>query len=549
MKTTTPLLEFLHWEKVDAKKIFLRQPFNGVWKEWSYSQAGSEIRRIAAGLQSLDLPDKSHVAILSKNCSHWLMADLAIMMAGHISVPIYPTLHANALHDILMHSECGVIFIGKLDNFEEQKEGIPAGIRSIVIEAYGLEAKLSWESIVARDQIVSEIHTWNQNDLLSITYTSGTTGKPKGVMHTVEAFSTVVQVAIKDLKIPERPVLFSFLPLSHIAERVGIEMLGLYSGASFTFPESVEQFSKNLVATQPTLFFAVPRIWAKFKDKVLEKIPQQRLGLLLKIPFLNSLIKSKIKKGLGLSNATHIYSGAAPISVDLLKWFESIGIHIFQAYGITEDCIYSHFNRKGANRLGTVGKKLSGLQVKIAEDGEIRLKSKGTMKGYFKEPELTGETFDPEGFIKTGDIGAYDAEGFLKITGRLKDQFKTDKGKYIAPAPIELLLLAYVGIEQACVVGTGLPQPMALVVLSESEKNKPRKEVNKDLATLLLTINQGLHSYEVLQKIIITYDWSIVNGLLTPTLKVKRNQVEKIYSSEYLRLYADSRLIIWDVEK
>lgn len=548
MAASTPLEKFLFWEKENPNRQFLRQPFSGQWKTWTYAQAGEEARRIAASFKSLNLAPKSHVALLSKNCAHWIMADLAIMMAGHISIPLYPTLTAPSIQQILEHSGAKVVIVGKLDQYDSQKEGIPADVIKIGIETYGVHEVKSWENIIKTEKPITEIYSWKKEDLLTIIYTSGTTGKPKGVMHTVEAFDTVVQIAMGDLNLPHRPKLFSYLPLSHIAERMGIEMVGYYTGADFSFSESLEQFPKNLAETQPNIFFAVPRIWAKFQEKILEKLPQKKLNTLLSIPIISSLIKNKIKKGLGLSNATHIYSGAAPISPDLVKWFETIGVTIFQAYGMTEDCVYSHFNRHGANRLGTVGQKLSGLQVKIAEDGEVRLKSVSNLKGYYKEPELTAQAFDEEGYLKTGDMGEYDKDGFLKITGRAKDQFKTDKGKYISPTPIEMKLLANTDVEQVCVVGMGIPQPIALFVLSAAGKKKSKEDIIQSLSASLHEINPTLQKYEVLEKaVILKNDWTIENGLLTPTMKVKRNEVEKIHVPKYSTWYNTKEgVVVWE---
>lgn len=547
MPASTPLEKFLYWEKESPNQIFLRQPVSGQLKTWTYAQAGDEARRIASSFKSMGIAPKSHVALFSKNCAHWIMADLAIMMAGHVSIPLYPTLTAATIHQILEHSGAKVIIIGKLDQYDSQKDGIPANVIKVGIELYGVREGRSWEILAQTEKPITEIYSWKKDDLLTIIYTSGTTGKPKGVMHTVGAFDTVVQVAMDDLKLPKRPKLFSYLPLSHIAERMGIEMVGYYTGAVFSFSESLEQFPKNLAETQPNIFFAVPRIWAKFQEKILEKLPQKKLDRLLSIPLINTLIKNKIRKGLGLSNATHIYSGAAPISPDLVKWFEKLGVVIFQAYGMTEDCVYSHFNRHGANKHGTVGQKLTGLEVKIAENGEVRIKSPSNLKGYYNEPELTAETFDEEGFLKTGDMGEYDLEGFLKITGRAKDQFKTDKGKYISPAPIEMKLLANSDIEQVCVVGMGIPQPIALIILSASGKKKSNADVIESLQRSISEINPDLQKYEKLEKAVILKDeWTIENGLMTPTLKVKRNEVEKIHLPKYPMWYQKEGMVVWE---
>lgn len=548
MAATTPLHRFLQWETETPDAIFLRQPFEGTWKTWTFREAGQETRKIATGIKKFGLPAGSHVALLSKNCAHWIMADLAIMMTGHISVPLYPTLTAPSIRQILEHSDAKAILIGKLDQYQAQREGVPAGLQTIGIEAYGVSEQYSWEKMVREESALDDVHSWKKDDLLTIMYTSGTTGKPKGVMHTAGNFDAVVRVAVDDLGIRVHPKLFSYLPLSHIAERMGIEMVGLYQGAMFSFAESLDTFPKNLADTQPTLFFAVPRLWAKFREKISEKLPPKKLNTLLSIPIINGIVRKSIKKKMGLAEATHIYSGAAPITVEMLEWFKKIGVTIYQAIGMTEDCIYSHFNREGANRLGTVGQSLTGVTVKIADDGELRLKSISNLKGYYKDPELTAAAFDEEGFLKTGDKAEKDADGFVTIVGRIKDQFKTDKGKYVSPGPIEMMIMANPDIEQACVVGMGIPQPIALIMLSPAGKGKSKDEIIKSLSSSLEQVNPTLESYEKLEKaVVLKGEWTIENGLLTPTLKVKRNEVEKIHLAKYPAWYqTQPGTVVWE---
>jgi len=542
----SPIEQFIAWEQKTPNALFLRQPFNGQWKSWTYAQAGNEIRRVATGLLKSKLPPGSKVAILSKNCAHWIMADLAIMMCGYVSVPIYATLTPPAIRQILEHSESKAVFIGKLDHYETGSEAIPPGVVKIGSAAYGVSAENTWEEWL-KEEPHKECYSWKPDQILTIIYTSGTTGKPKGVMHAVESFYQVVTVAVKELGLPSHPRLFSYLPLSHIAERAGIEMIGIYTGAEFSFAESLDAFSKNLADTQPNIFFAVPRIWAKFREKILEKLPPKKLDRLLGIPFINSVVKKSIRKKLGLSKASHIYTGAAPISLELLQWFDKLGVTIFQAYGMTEDCLFAHFNRHGANRYGTVGRRFPGLNVKISADGEIRLKSPGNLKGYYKEPELTASSFDEEGYLKTGDIGEIDSDGFLTLTGRLKDQFKTDKGKYISPAPIETKLLVNENVEMTCVVGMGIPQPIALIILSASGKAKSKEELSQSLSTMFADLNPTLEPFERLEKaVILKGEWTIENGLLTPSLKIKRNEVEKIHVPKYPNWYKQNGVVVWE---
>lgn len=544
---SSPLAQFLKWEKEIPENIFLRQPVSGEWKTWTYKQAGVEIRRIAAGIKATGIPDKSNVAILSKNCVHWVMADLAIMMGGYISVPLYATLSAPAIRQILEHSESKLVIIGKLDDYDQQKAGIPENAIKLGVSFYDVKENNTWEDWIKKYEPIQHTFQWQTKDLLTIIYTSGTTGQPKGVMHTVEAFDSTVTQATKELGLSKHPNLFSYLPMSHIAERMGIEMIAIYDGGTLSFAESLELFPKNLMDTQPTTFFAVPRIWGKFKEKILEKLPQKKLDTLLSIPIVSSIIKKSIKKKLGVSKAEYIVSGAAPLSPDLIKWFEKLDVKILQAYGMTEDCVYAHFNRHEANRHGTVGKPLQGLQVRIAEDGEIRLKSPGNTIGYYKEPELSKQLFDEDGFLRTGDQGEISSDGFLTITGRTKDQFKTDKGKYIAPAPIEMKLLLNTDIEQVCVVGMGVPQPMALVVPSALGKAKSKEQLIDSISKSIAELNPSLESYEVIEKaVVMKNDWTIENGLMTPSMKIKRNEVEKIHLPKYPSWYGLKGKVVWE---
>ncbi len=545
MPNSAPLYQFLRNEQEFANDIFLRQPFNGVYKTWTWKEAGDECRRMAAALKTLNLPERSHIAILSKNCAHWMMADIAIMMAGCVSVPIYPTLTAASIQPILDHSDAKAIFIGKLDDFASQEAAILPNLTRISFDDYGRKDKHNWSELIAQSQPLTNVYNWTADEILTIIYTSGTTGKPKGVVHTAGNFDTVMHDAIRELRLPERSWLFSYLPLSHIAERIGIEMNGIYNASVISFAESIDSFAKNVAEVQPYVFFAVPRLWGKFREGVLKKLPQKKLDILLSIPIINGIIKKSIKKKLGLSRATHIYSASAPIAVELLKWFARLDIKIIQALGMTEDCVYAHFERPYEFRHGSVGKPFAGLKVKITEEGELRVKSDANTKGYYKEPELTAELFDEDGYLKTGDICEYDHDGFLFVTGRIKDQFKTDKGKYISPAPIEMKLLACADIEQTCVAGMGIPQPIALVTLSDIGKQKTKEELNQSLTDLLKEVNQTLEHHELLAKVVIMKEnWTIENGLLTPTMKVKRNQVEKIHQQFYPQWFNEKGTVI-----
>jgi len=239
-------------------------------------------------------------------------------------------------------------------------------------------------------------------------------------------------------------------------------------------------------------------------------------------------------------------SGAAPVSLDIINWYKKIDIEIFQIYGMTEDCCISHFNIPPNNKIGTVGKPLPGVKTKISEEGEICIKNNCLMKGYYKNPALTLKAFDQDGYLKTGDKGKYDEEGNLIITGRIKDQFKTDKGKYISPSGIELELIKNKKIEQACVVGSGLPHPIALVTTSEMGKLSSSKVLSNSLIQTLNDLNNRLERHEKIKKIVVFRNqWTIENNFLTPTLKLKRNLIEQKNQSSYLSWYNEKEIVIF----
>lgn len=545
MIVSSPLERFCYWEGKSPHQPFLQQPIDGKWKNYTYQEAGIEIRKIANALKALNLAPQSNIAILSKNCAHWIMADIAIWMAGHISVPIYPTLSASGIKYILEHSEAKAIFIGKLDNYEKQRAAIADSIHKISFPFYGTQEGIYWDDLL-KTQPLNEITFPDGEQVASVMYSSGTTGTPKGVMLTFGGFDFVGKSLTTHFGITKPERFFSYLPLSHIAERSYIQIGVLYSGSSISFTESIDKFSDNLREVQPTLFGGVPRIFTKFQDGILARMPQRKLDTLLSIPLVAQIIRKVIRKRLGFTHTHLIVGGAAPIPVPLLTWFARLGIEIRELYGMTENAGYSHGNHGAKAHIGTVGKPWPGIDIKFTEEGEILVKHPGLMKGYYKDEETTRLSFTADGFLKTGDKGIADSEGYLTITGRVKDQFKTDKAKFIAPAPIELKFSVNKDIETICVVGMGIPQPIALIVLSDLAKTKPKTDTVNDLEETLRQVNATLEDYERVVKIVIlTESWTVENGLITPSLKVKRHAIEKIHASGYRGWYTRQEVVIW----
>ncbi len=549
MSYKSPLEMFYHWESTKPNEMYLRQPIDGQWKEWTYKEAGQEIRKMAAYLKSLNLPEKSNIALISKNCAHWIMCDLAIMMSGHTSVPMYPNLNSETVKLILEHSESKVLFVGKLDDWASMKPGVPDnGIQCITFPFYSEEGYPVWDDLIKDVEPIAENVVRDQQDLCTIVYTSGTTGMPKGVMHTFFNWSFVSTLAIDHIKLADSPQkFFSYLPLCHIAERFLVEMGSLYTGGSISFAESIDTFPANLADTNPTVFLGVPRIWSKFQQGVLAKMPQKKLDLFLKIPILNNIVRKKIQTALGLIEAKNIFTGAAPTPASLINWYKKLGINIQEAYAMTENCCYSHVTMREWIKIGKVGQALPQVDVKLAPDtNEILIKHEGLMTGYYKEPGMTAETL-VDGYLRTGDEGSIDSDGFLQITGRVKDLFKTTKAKYVAPSPIEMKISDNQDVGQVCVVGEGIPQPIALMVLSETGKEKSQSEIEESIMSTIQHVNTTIDPHEQVKKVIIMKEeWTMENGLLTPSLKIKRNPLEKQYKPNYEKWYEAPDSVIWN---
>ena len=541
-----------HWERTQPDRIYLTQPTGGgrvhtyTWKE-----AMDQVRRMAAHLKSLDLPANSNIAIFSKNTAYWIMADLAIWMAGHVSVTLFPTLGSDRVRYILDHSESKLIFIGKLDVWDEAGAGIPDRLPKIALPLSPENGFAKWYDLVAEQEPLRDDPVRRADELATIVYTSGTTGQPKGVMLSFGLMARTARGLQARLSSTTEDRMLSYLPLAHVFERWVVEMTSLVSGFQLFFADSLETFVADLRRARPTLFMSVPRLWQKFQAGVLAKVPQQRLSLLLKIPLASGLIKKKVLRELGLDQTRIAGSGSAAIPASVIKWYRDLGLELLEGYGMTENFCYSHMNQPGKTRLGYVGHAHAGVETRISDEGEILVKSPGSMMGYYKEPELSKETFTDDGFLKTGDRGEIDDRGRLRITGRTKELFKTSKGEYVAPSVIENKLLVHPDVEQVCVSGSGFPQPHALICPSPEARrrisNSAEKEaIEASLMAHLANVNSKLEHHEVLQFLVVVKDdWAIENGFLTPTEKVRRAVLEETYGPATPGWYESGDEIIW----
>ena len=528
-----------HWATTQPNKVYFTQPFSTEKTvDYTWGQVADQVNRMAAYLQSLNLPEKTHIGILGKNSAHWIMADLAIWRAGHVSIPLYPTLNAETAEYVLDNSDAKMIFIGKMDElWRVVEKGIPTSMPTITLPlAPQLAHAKKWDDIVAATAPTQNPVKRSKDEMATMLYTSGSTGKPKGVMISFNAMISALRGTSKVMTFSNNDRMISYLPLAHAAERAILETGSLFYGFHVYFSFGLDSFIQDLQRARPTLFFSVPRLWTKFYNGICGKIPLGVQHLIFRIPILSGLFKKFLLKKLGLSEVRMALSGSAPLAPALMSWYRNLGLDLLEGYAMSENFAYSHCSLPGKVRVGYVGNTYPGVECKISEVGEVLVKSPCNMMGYYKNPELTAQSYTEDGFLKTGDMGVIDAQGRLKITGRVKELFKTSKGKYIAPVPIENRLNGHELIEAVCVTGPSFPQPFALVMLPLEEHKQVEQNpseaarVESEMTELLNHVNGQLEAHEKLSCIVVVKDlWTMENGFLTPTMKIKRNVIEENY--------------------
>ncbi len=544
-------------EAAQPDKVFLTQPVgNGQVVDYTWGQVLDQSRRMAAHLKSLGFEPGARIAMLAKNSAHFIMAELAIWMAGGTTVAIFPTETADNVRYVLDHCEASLLFVGKLDTWEQQKSGIRDRLPCIALPLAPAIGHDTWNEIVARTAPLAGRPARKADELAMLAYTSGSTGQPKGVMQNFGRITQAVESGIADpnLQWPEgvEPRVLSYLPLAHVYERAVVECRSLVDGRGHIFfSESLATFMDDLKRARPTLFVSVPRLWLKFQQAVLANLPAAQLDAMLDNPAMREAVGRKVLAGLGLDEVRFAVSGSAPIPPALMDWYRRLGLPMFEGYAMTEDFAYSFCTTPELNAAGHVGVARPGVQVRISPEGEILIKSPGQMMGYYKRPELNAESFTEDGFFRTGDLGELRSDGQLKLTGRVKELFKTAKGKYVAPAPIENRLLAHPMLESAMVSGVGQPAPYAVVVLADTLRPQVgdaavRARVEAGLGQLLEKVNAELASHEQLRMLVVAAEpWTMENGQLTPTMKIKRSRIEAAVAPQVEAWYERSGAVLW----
>ena len=583
----TRLFDFAHhalykFPKEDA----LVTKYNGVWTKTSTKEYVSQGNKISRGLLKLGIKPGDKIGLIStNNRTEWHIMDLGILQIGAIDVPVYPTISVEDYIYIFNNAEIKYVFVSDKDLYEKLLQVKPQ-VESLkgIFTFDEIPGAANWKEVLDlgenddNQQEVEDISkTIQPDDLATLIYTSGTTGRPKGVMLThknivsnVTACAPIITDVTKGL---DELKSLSFLPICHIFERM-LYYLYVSNGFSIYFAESIDKVGENVKEVKPQIMTVVPRLIEKVYDKIVDKGAEAG-GLKSKIFFwalslvenydpnkpksLKHIIADKIvfkkwREGLGGNIAT-LVSGSAALSQRLNRIFQGAGIPILEGYGLTETSPVISVNSFKHLKIGTVGHVLSNLDVKIQEDGEITVKGPSITQGYYNDEEKTKEAFTEHGYFRTGDIGHIDGEGFLHITDRKKEMFKTSGGKYVAPQVIENLAKASKFIEQIMVVGDGEKMPCALVqpdfafaqlwahrkhikigTTPEEIANSPelKARIEKDIAYL----NNTLGKWEQIKKIELTPRvWTIEEGLLTPTMKLKRKIIKEAFINLYERLY------------
>jgi len=553
------LLDYVYeHEENRADQIYLTQPLGGGRVEdYSWARVLDEARRVATYLKDKGWEPGSTVAIVSKNCAQFIITELAIWMAGYTTVALYPTLNAATVAYILEHSEAKMIFIGKLDEapWREMRQGIP---KDLPRASYPLSPKDlgddvdSYQDILANNEPIEGQPMRDANDIALVIYTSGSTGQPKGVMHSFQNISHASKALVEAFDIGPRDRMLSYLPIAHAMERWLGGTSPMVAGLHVYYAESLDTFVQDLKRAHPTVFASVPRLWLKFQLGVFDKMPPERLKMLLKIPIVSGMIKKKILTGLGLDAVRVCGSGSAPIPPELIQWYRDLGLELLEGYGMSENFNYSHLSMPGRTRVGYVGEAWPDIDVKLSEEGEVLVKSPTNMVGYLKDEEKTKASFTEDGYLKTGDRGQIDDRGRLRITGRVKEIFKTSKGKFVVPAPIENILNNHPRVELSCVSGLGRPAPYAVVQLAEGLEKRLgdatfKAEIEKELEALLAQVNAEVETFERLAFLAVSAKpWTIEDGQLTPTMKIKRGAIEDLFDDRLDDWYDRKRKVVWE---
>jgi long-chain acyl-CoA synthetase len=514
-----------HWARECPDDTWLREPAGEQLTEWSWSEAQEQVNAIAAWEEQALGGPGVNVGILSRNRAHWFFADLGSIAAGNITIPMFTTLPQDTAQYVMDFTEMQLLFVGETENWDKVKAVLPEGITLVALPGVELDREhLQWDDLVAAHRGQTPSYQCKHDDLISIVFTSGTTGVPKGVMQNHDSNIIPINRFGSAFAVPERGRYFSYLPLSHIAERQIVEGASLMHGGVVYFNESLATLLRDLPACRPHMMFGPPRVW--------EQLQQVIIGYLGSQDAVDEALAAdpggtgqKVRDLLGLDDAQYLLTAAAPTPPALIQWFGQFGLELMEGFGQTEAmglCANTHDDRK----IGSIGRIVGEVEVKLSNEDELLVRADGLATGYYKMPEKTAETFR-DGWVHTGDKARIDDDGFIFLTGRVKDYFKTIQGKFVAPTPIENEFAKNPHTEQICLLGRGYSKTVMVCVLSALAQQGDDNNITAALAEHAAAVNKDTDKHARIGAVIISRDpWTIDNAMLTPTLKIRREQIE-----------------------
>ena len=592
----------MFWNAVAQRgdKVWLREKHLGIWRSWRWTQVGEAVREIAGGLMSLGFAAGDTASILSNTVLEWVLADLAVLSAGGVSNGVYPTDAASQVHYLCEDSRTSVLFVEndeQLDKALEVRERLPLLRKIVVFDMDGLRG-LDEPDVIGLDAlralgrdynaqhpdaVAQRVAACRPEDLAILVYTSGTTGKPKGAMHTHAGLTYTVRGFNTLIARNEDDEGMCFLPLCHIAERMGGEYFSLYTGARLNFVENPDTVPENVREIAPTVFTAVPRVWEKFYSGVMIGLKEstrlqqgvyawgigvggqiadrvlagQPVPALLKAKFTLArwLALNNVRKLIGIHRARFLVTGAAPISPELVKWYLALGVPMLEVWGMTETCGASTGVPIDRIQPGSIGPAASFNQLRLdPETGELQVKGANVFAGYLNLPEKTAETFTADGWLRTGDVGTVDADGFYRITDRMKDIIITAGGKNVTPSEIENELKFSPYITDAVVIGDARPYLTVIIMIDQENVEKYAQdhdvpfsnyasltrapEVQALIQGVIDEVNTKFARVEQIKKFfLLDTQLSAEDEELTPTMKLKRQLVQTKYAPQIEAMY------------
>ena len=534
MEHSTLTEQARHWAASQPEQVWMRDLAESGAAEYTWGAAVAEIDRVAAWLEA-EFGHGERMALLSRNRAHWIMADMGIIHSGNVTVPLFTT-HAQATAEyILSFTDTKVLFLGETENWHSVKEVLPEGC--VLITLPGVDCDLphtKWEDLVAAASTEAPSYKPGPDDVVSLVFTSGTTGLPKGVIQTHATNLIPMRRCQYLFTQREQPRWFSYLPLPHIAERQIVEFSSINTGGEIWFNESLETLARDLPQCRPNIFFGPPRVWEQLRQSITAKFGGAE-ALATALASDRAGVQTLVRGALGMDEVEYCLTAAAPTPPSLIEWWDEVGVKLCEGFGQTE-AMGLIITDPEDRRIGSIGRPAGEVEVKIGDNDELLIKAEGCTPGYYNRPEKTAELWQ-DGWLHTGDKVRIDDDGFIFITGRVKDYFKTIQGKFVAPPPIEGLFADNPHSEQQCLLGRGYSKTVMVTVLNEPARALPKEAVEAAALATVDSINGEIEKHARIGAVIFSREpWTIENEILTPTMKIRREQIENKFGESAERI-------------